>query len=98
MSKETEFWIGLETMASGLGLMVDWEWAFGSAFEWIRPFLRMTEKRSLLALLAVLALVLLGSYLVLAQEDDQVRPQGRPPAPQHRRVAPRGDYLLNAID
>ncbi len=44
--KETEFWIGLETMASGCGLMVDWQWAFGLAFELIRPFLRMTEKWS----------------------------------------------------
>jgi hypothetical protein len=46
MSKETEFWIGLETMASGEGLLADWEWAFGTAFGLIKPFLRMTEKRS----------------------------------------------------
>ena len=40
----------------------------------------MTEKRFLLA---ALALVLLGSYFVLAQEDEQGRQQGRPQPQRH---------------
>src|SRR4051794_16717909 len=39
MDMRNNFWSGLECMASGEGLMADWEWAFGSTTKVVAPFL-----------------------------------------------------------
>jgi hypothetical protein len=41
-----DFWTGLEGVSSGVALMVDWVFRFGSAVEVILPFLEATGERS----------------------------------------------------
>ena len=43
-ARKVDFWEGLDGMSSGAGLMVDWEWRFGSAVDLVRPFLRATPE------------------------------------------------------
>src|SRR5437870_3068495 len=45
-TKKGDFWVGLEAMSSGAGLMADWEWALGAALAMLTPFLKPTEKQS----------------------------------------------------
>ena len=42
--RKVEFWEGFGGITSGAGLMVDWEWNFGSAMDLVRPFLRATSR------------------------------------------------------
>jgi len=42
--KKGDFWRGLESISSGAALMPDWQWAFGTATDVVRPFLRPTGK------------------------------------------------------
>ncbi len=42
--KQGGFWHGLECISSGAALMSDWQRAFGSAMDMVRPFLRPTGK------------------------------------------------------
>ena len=43
-ARKGDFWAGLDGMSSGSGLMVDWEWWFGSAVDLVRPSLRATPE------------------------------------------------------
>lgn len=43
-ARKGDFWAGLDGMSSGAGLMVDWDWRFGSAVDLVRPFLRATPE------------------------------------------------------
>ena len=40
--KKVDFWEAFGGMESGTGLMVDWEWYFGSSVDLVKPFLRPT--------------------------------------------------------
>jgi hypothetical protein len=40
------FWTGLDRVSTEGGLLADWEWAFGSALDLVRPFLRCTGEAS----------------------------------------------------
>src|SRR5690348_5896393 len=38
-----KLWSGLECIASGEALMADWKTVLGSAWDWLRPFLKPTQ-------------------------------------------------------
>ena len=42
--KRVDFWEAFGGMESGTGLMVDWEWYFGSSVDLVKPFLRPTAE------------------------------------------------------
>ena len=42
--KKVDFWEGFGGIRSAAGLMVDWEWNFGSSLDLIKPFLRPTAE------------------------------------------------------
>jgi hypothetical protein len=44
--KKRDFWAALEGMSSGVALMVDWHWIFGSAVDVVRPFLELTGEKA----------------------------------------------------
>jgi hypothetical protein len=44
--KKRGFWAALDGMSSGVALMVDWHWIFGSAVDVIRPFLELTGEKT----------------------------------------------------
>jgi hypothetical protein len=44
--KKRDFWAGLEGVSSGVALMVDWEFIFGSAVDVLLPFLEVTGERT----------------------------------------------------
>ena len=44
--KERDFWAALDGGSSGVALMIDWFWIFGSAVDVIRPFLKLTGEKS----------------------------------------------------
>lgn len=42
--KRVDFWEAFGGMESGTGLVVDWEWYFGSSLDLVKPFLRPTAE------------------------------------------------------
>ena len=44
--KPRDFWTALDGVSSGVALMVDWHWIFGSAVDALRPFLALTGERT----------------------------------------------------
>ena len=44
--RKVDFWAALDGMSSGVALMVDWEFIFGSAVDVVLPFLEVTGERS----------------------------------------------------
>src|SRR5262249_32404982 len=44
--KERDFWVALDSSSSGVALMIEWCWAFGSSVDVIRPFLKLTGEKS----------------------------------------------------
>jgi hypothetical protein len=44
--RKKDFWAALDGMSSGVGLMVDWVFIFGSAVNVVRPFLEVTGQRT----------------------------------------------------
>ena len=44
--KTRDFWVALDEMSTGVALMFDWFWTFGSSVDVIRPFLKLTGEKT----------------------------------------------------
>jgi len=44
--KKRDFWVALDWMSTGVALMFDWFWTFGSSVDVIRPFLKFTGEKT----------------------------------------------------
>jgi len=44
--KKRDFWSALDGMSSGVALMIDWFWIFGSSVDAIQPFLKLTGEKT----------------------------------------------------
>jgi hypothetical protein len=44
--KKRDFWVALDGMSTGVALIFDWFWTFGSSVDVIRPFLKLTGEKT----------------------------------------------------
>ena len=44
--KKRDFWVALDGMSTGVALMFDWFWTFGSSVDVIQPFLKLTGEKT----------------------------------------------------
>jgi hypothetical protein len=44
--KKRDFWVALDGISTGVALMFDWFWTFGSSVDMIRPFLKLTGEKT----------------------------------------------------